>query len=711
MTDAYSLLNRDLRFYIHEKGWPSLKKIQNASIKMFYASDNNLILSAATASGKTEAAFLPAISKVNSFDSGIKILYISPLIALINDQFKRISDMCLDMDIPITSWHGEASRTKKEKLINNPRGIVLITPESIEAMLAGRSEIASILFEQLEYIIVDELHSFLSANRGLQLKSLLERILRYTTNPPRMIGLSATIGEENFTLAKEFFKNGRDTNIIIDKTSNDLDFTLDYYESDGISEMALNQIFHYSKEGPMLVFPNSRQKVEAMAVGLDKLAKKNHSDLVVFAHHSSVSKDRRLEIEEFAKKAYKENFLITATSTLELGIDIGAVYSVSQYGAANSVLSLAQRLGRSGRKTGQSILHQISTSPYDLLQALATISLYKEKILDKIDTIEKPYDVFAHQVLSTLLENYGLSIDEYYHLNKSLSTFSDISDEEFASITDYMAEKGYIEILENELITGLEIEKLMRLGSFYNQFVSGQAYSVYSEKGKIGELDIRPDIQVDAHIYLAGQVWRIDQIHLKQKKIMVTKASEGKAPKFFSAGDMDISTVIRDRMKYILEEREKFKFNEDIDLIIEDLSREFAKDEYTFVQKENLIGLVTFKNSKINRTLALMLNIASNSKSYMANETEGSIYGPETKKYFEKIREKPISYKDIYEFFARNEDYLESFLLFYKYMVLVPVDLRIKYLINNRLDLQGTYEYLGIDHIEDESNDRFLQSL
>ncbi|MCG5029587.1 hypothetical protein L0M97_13385, partial [[Ruminococcus] torques] len=85
-----------------------------------------------------------------------------------------------------------------------------------------------------------------------------------------------------------------------------------------------------------------------------------------------------------------------------------------------------------------------------------------------------------------------------------------------------------------------------------------QAYSVYSEKGKIGQLDIRPDIQIYAHIYLEGQVWRIDQIHLKQKKIIVTKAREGKAPKFFSAGDMDVSTVIRDRMKYILEEREKF---------------------------------------------------------------------------------------------------------------------------------------------------------
>ena len=410
MTDAYSLLNRDLRFYIHEKGWPKLTRIQNAAIKTYFTNDNNLILSAATAQGKTEAAFLPAISSIDDFDHGLKVLYISPLIALINDQFKRINDMCLDMDIAITAWHGEASRSKKDALIENPRGIVLITPESIEALLSGKSDLAKNLLKDVEVVIVDEIHSFLSGNRGLQLKSLLTRILRYTYESPRMIGLSATIGEDNYSLAKNFFANGRDTNIIVDKSRNDLEVTIDYFPSENISSDAIKKISDYANDGAMLVFPNSRDKVETFAVKLTEEFKE--SDIRVFAHHSSVSKNRRKEIEDFAKEARMEKFVICATSTLELGIDIGAVTSVCQYGPSHSVLSLAQRLGRSGRKTKTSILHQISANPWDLLESLATISLYKDGILDKTEETHKAYDVFAHQVLSILLENFGLSLEE-----------------------------------------------------------------------------------------------------------------------------------------------------------------------------------------------------------------------------------------------------------------------------------------------------------
>ena len=110
MTSSYDLLARDMRKYIYEKGWPSLTKIQDAAIKHLYGSENNLILAAPTASGKTEAAFLPAISQSTDIKNKLKILYISPLIALINDQFKRITDMCEELDIGVTSWHSEAFR-------------------------------------------------------------------------------------------------------------------------------------------------------------------------------------------------------------------------------------------------------------------------------------------------------------------------------------------------------------------------------------------------------------------------------------------------------------------------------------------------------------------------------------------------------------------------------------------------------------------------
>lgn len=698
MTDSYSLLNRDLRFYIHEKGWPTLTKIQNASIKAFYTTNNNLILSAPTASGKTEACFLPAISKVSSWDKGIKILYISPLIALINDQFKRISDMCLDMDIPITSWHGEASQSKKEKIIANPRGIILITPESIAAMLVNKSELAKTFFLDVEYIIVDEIHSFLWGNRGLQLKSLLERILRYTYNVPRMIGLSATIGEENYNLAKEFFNNGLDTNILVDKSRNDLDFTIDYFNTEKVSEDVISKLREYALTGPMLIFPNSRDKVETIAVKLNQLFKEKGEDIKVFAHHSSVSKQKRSEIENFAKEAKKEKFAICATSTLELGIDIGAVTSVSQYGSAHNVLTLAQRLGRSGRISKTSILHQISTNPWELLEALATIKLYQDSILDPIEKTTKAYDVFAHQILSSLLENYGIDIDEYKYLNKTLTSFSDITDEEFEKISKFLQKEGYIEIIENQVIAGTAIEKLMTKGNFYNQFVLSGVYNVYNDKGKIGELEIRPEVQVDSNIYLAGSIWRITQILYKNKKILVEKANAGKAPKFSGIGDMDVSKLVRNKMKEILKNPDKAFDDDKINEIIDNLKEEFLDDDYLFVAGKDQISLRTFQSSKVNRTLAIMLNIASNSKNFINDEVDSSIKGPDIIRYFDEIRIKKIEKKDIFKFFKENELFLQTYLNANKYMVLVPDDLKIDYIIRNRLDLEACYKYLAIEN-------------
>lgn len=698
MRDSYSLLNRDLRFYIHEKGWPALTKIQNASIKVFYTTNNNLILSAPTASGKTEACFLPAISKVSSWDKGIKILYISPLIALINDQFKRISDMCLDMDIPITTWHGEASQSKKEKIIANPRGIVLITPESIEAMLVNKSELAKTFFLDVEYIIVDEIHSFLWGNRGLQLKSLLERILRYTNNTPRMIGLSATIGEENYNLAKEFFNNGLDTNILVDKSRNDLDFTIDYFNTEKVSEDVISKLREYALDGPMLIFPNSRDKVETIAVKLNQLFKEKGEDIKVFAHHSSVSKQKRSEIENFAKDAKKEKFAICATSTLELGIDIGAVTSVSQYGSAHNVLTLAQRLGRSGRISKTSILHQFSTNPWELLEALATIKLYQDSILDPIEKTTKAYDVFAHQILSSLLENYGIDIDEYKYLNKILTSFSDITDEEFEKISEFLQKESYIEIIENQVIAGTAIEKLMTKGNFYNQFVLSGVYNVYNDKGKIGELEIRPEVQVDSNIYLAGSIWRITQILYKNKKILVEKANAGKAPKFSGIGDMDVSKLVRNKMKEILKNPDKAFDDDKINELIDNLKEEFSDYDYLFVAGKDQISLRTFQSSKVNRTLAIMLNIASNSKKFINDEVDSSIKGPDIIRYFDEIRIKKIEKKDIFKFFKENELFLQTYLNANKYMVLVPDDLKIDYIIRNRLDLEACYQYLAIEN-------------
>ncbi|WP_105300802.1 DEAD/DEAH box helicase [Anaerococcus marasmi] len=695
MTDPYSLLSRPMREFVYKNKRPSLTKIQKASIENFVKSCDNLVLIAKTAAGKTEAAFLPAISEANDFDKGLRILYISPLIALINDQFERVLAMCDDIGINVTSWHGEANQTKKEKLLENPSGICLMTPESLEAIFVNKGHAAKKLFRGLDYIIVDEIHSFLTGNRGVQLKSLLTRILSYTDKNPRFIGLSATVGNLNYDICKNFFKNKRATKLIVDSSKNELEATISYNEEDHISDKTIGQILSFASEGSMLAFPNARKLVEELAVKLKKKAREDKIKTQIFSHHSSVSKQRRKEIENFAKNRHGENFIICATSTLELGIDIGSVYSICQYGSTNSVLSLAQRLGRSGRKTGKSILHQIATNPWDLVQSLATIILFKEGRLDKIDPIKSPYDVFAHQILSTLLEKNGLSVDDYVSLYKKLDF--DINHEEFMEITAHMVEEGYIEKLENEYIGGRECEKLLKMGSFYNQFIRKDNFHVFSEKGKIGEIEKSIDLKKGDGLYLAGSIWQVESINLKAKKIIVSKAEEGKAPDFSSSTNKETSDEIRRKMEEIIEKRAKYSFNEKINGVIDSLKTNPDAEGFYLINDKDGEGLRTFRGTRINRTINLMLNIRSTLSNYKLTDYSSTIRGKNIRKRLNEIRKNPVLESEIISYLQNNPKIVCAYLLGNKYIDLVSEDLKIRYILRNLLDLDGSYNYLKIE--------------
>lgn len=693
MTEAFDLLNRDMKKFVYENGWISLTKIQTAAIKQIYKTDNNLILAAPTASGKTEAAFLPAISKADDLDQKLKILYISPLIALINDQFKRVLAICKGLDIRVTSWHSEASVSQKDKLVANPSGIMLITPESLEAMLVSDKARAKVLFKDLDFVIVDEIHGFLDTNRGLQLESLLVRIQDYCLNTPRMLGLSATLGDENYGLAKDFFINGRGTNILLDRSRNDLIKSLDYIEADDINGDIVKKILEYSLGKSTLIFPNSREKVEKLTYLLQREIKEKAHEIRVFSHHSSISKIQRKEIEDFAKNT-RQDFIIVATSTLELGIDIGTVDQVIQVGSAASVLSLAQRLGRSGRRNKKSIIHQIATDKYDLLQALASLTLFEEGRLDKIDPPKKSYDIFAHQVLSTLLEKNGLFFEEFAKLNKDLRSFSDISDDEFAKLKDFMLEKNYIEVIDGEYIVGMEAEKLMTMGSFYNQFVSKKSYKVASDKNVIGEIELGDNLKAGDRIYLAGQVWQIQSINHRSRKIMVTLSDKANAKSFAGSGSFEISGEVRAKMEETLYDLDALKIDSQIKEVLKDLSQEIKKEAYHFVEFEGKISLRTFKSTKINRTLALLLNIKSMSSSYYVDDRSSTIVGNNIRRDLNEIRENPVDIEKIEKYLKENPALIETYLSANKFMVLVPNDLKITYIIENILDFDGTCQYL-----------------
>ena len=702
--DTYNMLKKEIRRYIYDQKWQQFTKIQEHSIKLYSESEDNLILIAPTASGKTEAAFLPAINSIENREEGIKIVYISPLIALINDQFNRISELCRYMEITVTRWHGEASQSKKRDILKNPKGILLITPESLEALFVTKSDRVRKLFYNVENIIVDEIHSFIGSNRGIQLKSLLERMSLYIkNNNPRMIGMSATVSEDNYLDLKEIFQNKRVTKIIRDKGKNELKIDCNFY-FDEIA--ALNKIYEYSKTETMLVFPNTRQKVEMIAANLKKKSQKEKKYISYFSHHASVSKNIRTMVENFAKESNKNLFTICCTSTLELGIDIGAVDSIVQYNAPHSVSSLAQRLGRSGRRTGINNLHFISDEKWDLLQGLSAISIYKKGKVDKIDVVKKPYDVMAHQILSLIVERSEINLSEFKKIIQKYQTWKNIEYEEFSNICNHLLKEKYIEILDNSIIAGVNLEKLLKKAEFYTQFKVEEMYSVYNNQSKIGELPLDIRLNVNDNIYLAAGIWKIKKVEEEIKKIFVEKAKDGKPPMFL--GEVgEITDELRKEMKKILFNSKTWgNYSEDIRKGLEVISKSIIlKQKIYFYLEKNKKSIKTFRSTKIDRTLMILLliflnlkdfrelndMILSNSQVIEESISEIAINGIDREKiedFLEKDIEKSIELGKI--------NIVDGYLSSNKYMFLVPNNLKIKYFIDNKLDIEGIEDFLDI---------------
>jgi ATP-dependent Lhr-like helicase len=551
---AYNLLSEPIRKYIRAQGWDALRPIQAAAISKIVSTDYNYILASRTASGKTEAAFLPILSSTDFNERGVQVLYISPLIALINDQVRRVEDLCKNLEIEVTKWHGEAKRSLKKKLIKNPNGIVLITPESIEAMFVNAPYNITNLFGNLKFIIIDEIHSFLGVDRGLQLMSLLFRIQREASQNIRIIGLSATIGDDNYIHAKKLTGNVSNTKVLLDRTKKPTMAKFKFYESSS-KELPLDlvkDLYIETKENKALIFPNSRARTEEVAVKLHRISNRLNGHKNYFSHHSSVDKEIRESVEFFAKNNQRNNFCISATSTLELGIDIGTVDKIIQIDSTHSVASLVQRIGRSGRREGEkSVVCIYATEKWSLLQSLACWNLYKKDFLEPIDTALRAYDILLHQLLSIVKQNSGIEIKYLIHTLSTNPVFENIPPSEIEKLINYSIDGDYLEKIRTELILGLEGEKIVNSRDFYSVFITEPDFKVMHSGRRVGQIPFSPQIKVNENLLLAAKIWKIKDIDFKAGVIEVLPAKDGKAPSF-SGGAGGIHPEVRKEMLRIL---------------------------------------------------------------------------------------------------------------------------------------------------------------
>lgn len=557
--------------FIYQSGWEELKEVQVAACDIIFNTSENLLITTPTASGKTEAAFLPVITEIyNNPAKSIGVLYIAPLKALINDQFSRIGDLLAEAYIPVTKWHGDVSVTSKNRLLKNPFGILQTTPESLEAMIMKRQEQAVKLFSDLRFIIIDEVHNFIGEDRGVQLISLLERLQKLIGTIPRRIGLSATTGDINE--AEKWLSGGTNRACItpdINAERRKALLMLDHFYEFSLQDKEdkndvpfFESLYRLTMGKKCIIFSNSRAEVERNIINLKYIAKKRGEPDVFMVHHGSISASDREYVEE--KMRLSGMPIVTgATVTLELGIDLGDLERIVQIGCPKSVASLSQRLGRSGRRTGVSEMcflfdeekRREATEFYKMInwqfvKCIALIELYRENYIEPIIPERYPFGILYHQTMSFL---HSREASPAFLAQTLLSeyVFSSISQEDYKSLLRYMLQKGHIERTETgNLIIGIEGEKITNHYDFYSVFETDMEFSVREGTHEIGTLTRL--MQPDTTFVLGGRTWIVTDIN-KENKTIYVKNAEGKPPTVWDGtGEVIEHTRVLKKMKEII---------------------------------------------------------------------------------------------------------------------------------------------------------------
>lgn len=560
-STGFDQLADPVRRWIWRKGWNSLRDIQERAIPALLNSDGDVIIAAATAGGKTEAAFLPLISLVleHPSEGGFDLVYVGPLRALINDQFERLQDLCDGAELPVYPWHGDISQGVKARARKNPRGVLLITPESFEALFVLRgSEIPS-LFMGARAIVIDELHALLDNERGVHLRSLLTRLELAVGRRIRRIGLSATLGD--MTLAREYLRPGAsEAVVLLESQSEDQELKVQIRgylrqrdrSGNDEEEMAAQRavakhLFSRLRGSRNLIFAGSRQNVEWYADALREMSEKAHLPVEFFPHHANLSRERRTDLE----RRLKTHPATTAvcTSTLELGIDIGDIVCVAQIGAPFSVSSLRQRLGRSGRRTGQPAvlrMYSIETEtgadshPLDrlhlgLIRSIAMVELLIEGWCEPPAPQALHLSTLTHQILSVIAEHGGVNAKRLYAILCKYGPFRRVDLSLFARLLRQIGRPD-VTLIEQApdgtLLLGRQGERLVEHYSFYAVFQTPEEYRIIADRKLLGMLPIIMILTPGMTIIFSGRRWRITAIHDKDRIIEVTADRTGQPPPF-----------------------------------------------------------------------------------------------------------------------------------------------------------------------------------
>lgn len=383
---------------VNSLGWSGLRPTQQAAVAPILDGEHCILL-APTAGGKTEAAIFPVLSQILTEDwRGLSVLYVCPIRALLNNLEPRLSHYFGLVGRRVGVWHGDISDSVKKKALREPPDLLLTTPESLEGMLISAKDEKREFLLDVRLIIVDEMHAFCGDDRGWHVRCLIRRLAQLIDRRIQVLGLTATVGNPKELI--DWLAPGQPTNVVgVGHSGTEADLVIDYV---GSLENAAKVVASLHGGEKRLVFCDSRAKTEELAACLRELGVRT------YLSHSSLSSDERRQ----AEKAFAEepNCVIVATSTLELGIDVGDLDRVIQIDSPSSVASFLQRMGRTGRRAGtaRNCLF-LATSEEGLMIACAIVRMWREGYVEPITPPEDPWHLVAQQAMALVLQKRGLT--------------------------------------------------------------------------------------------------------------------------------------------------------------------------------------------------------------------------------------------------------------------------------------------------------------
>lgn len=513
---------------VNSLGWPRLRPTQLEAIAPILDGKDCLLL-APTAGGKTEAAVLPLLSRMLAEPwSGLSVLYVCPIKALLNNLEPRLTHDLGLVGRRCGLWHGDLGAAARRRLVNDPPDLLLITPESIEGALTSRDPERQGLFQGVRVILIDELHAFAGDDRGWHLLALTERLRRLAGRPLQRIGLSATVGNPRELLG--WLTLGQGGRVIgAGGSAAPAAVTIDYVGSAANAALVIARLHRGEKR---LVFCDSRGRVEALAGAL------RQAGVQVFVSHSSLALDER----RLAERAFQEaqDCVIVATSTLELGIDVGDLDRVIQIDAPGTVSSFMQRMGRTGRRPGtaRNCLF-LATTDEGLLCAAGLTTLWHQGQVEAVRPPRHPYQVVAQQLLAMVLQARGASADA---LGEVIQTaFRDLGGQVVAQVLDHLVAQDILWEDAGVLWFGRQGERalgrrnFLELLSVFTAPLEMQVRYGPTDIGTVDPLSLRsdPDRGSDPGrdtgrplvLQLGGRAWRVTSIDWARRIAQVEPAA------------------------------------------------------------------------------------------------------------------------------------------------------------------------------------------